>query len=114
MELVFLESQRVKMPHGSQSFKPGETVELPDSVALRLLELIPGKVRAVDAALQVQPDMWVDFMSPLFGLVTAKIKSVEVDWVWLTDHSVLKGEDEPCRIPVSWIRGRLPAERDHE
>lgn len=54
---------------------------------------------------QLGPDMWVEFYSRLFGMVTAKILSVEVDTVWLTNHSVLRGTDEPCRIPASWIMG---------
>ena len=59
----------------------------------------------VPSANQLHPGVWVEFYSPLFGMVTAKILSVEVDTVWLTSHSVLKGTDEPCRIPASWIMG---------
>ena len=105
MELVFLESQRVKMPNGAQDFQPGETVTLPDKVALRLMELVPGKVRAVEALTRIQSGVWIEFFSPLFGMCTARIHEVRVDVCIITNHSVLKGEGEPVTIPASWICG---------
>ena len=105
MDLVFIEPQRVKMPHGAQDFQPGETVTLPDKVALRLMELVPGKVRAVEALTRIQSGVWIEFFSPLIGMCTASIHEVTVDGCIITNHSVLKGEDEPVTIPASWICG---------
>ena len=104
MELVFLHRERVRMPHGSQDFKPGDTVRIPDKVAYRLMELLPGSVRPVDTAPHLCPHVWIEFISPLFGQCTARIQNVTVEGCVITDHSVLKGEGEPIIIPASWIR----------
>ncbi len=48
MELTFVQSLRVRMPDGPQAFEVGQILELPDKVALRLMELAPGKVRLVN------------------------------------------------------------------
>lgn len=104
MEIIFLQPQRVAMPDGSRDFRPGDTITLPDVVAQRLMTLVPGKVKMVDKP-QIQPGVWVEFSSPLFGMVTAKIVSVDVEHLWITSHSVLKGTDEPVRIPVAWVCG---------
>ncbi len=105
MELVFLHRERVRMPHGSQDFKPGDTVQLPDKVAYRLMELLPGSVRPVDTAPHLRPHVWIEFISPLFGQCTARIQSVTVEGSVITDHAVLKGEGEPVTIPASWVMG---------
>ena len=90
---------------GIVTLKAGDRLEWPAEAVMLLVEKCPGKVRVVDDSAKVQPGVWVEFFSPLFGMVTAKIKSVETDGIWLTNHSVLKGTDEPCRIPVAWIVG---------
>ena len=103
MELTVVQPIKVRMPQGSQDFKPGQTIQLPDKVAQRLMELVPGKVRQVEP--QLHPGVWVEFFSPLFGWCTAKIQAVIVDECVITNHSVLKGEGEPVTIPASWICG---------
>ena len=102
MELVVAQPIKVRMPHGSQDFTPGEVIDLPDQVAQRLMQLVPGKVRQVEA--QLHPGFWVEFLSPLWGMCTARIHQVTVDGCIITDHSVLKGEGEPVTIPASWVR----------
>ena len=62
------------MPHGSQDFTPGEVIDLPDTVAQRLMELVPGKVRLVEP--QLRPGVWegvqagdeIHWVSPVVGL----------------------------------------------
>jgi len=102
MELAVVQPITVRMPHGSQDFTPGEVIDLPDKVAQRLMELVPGKVRQVDP--QLHSGVWIEFFSPLFGPCTARIHEVTVDGCIITDHSVL-GEGEPVTIPASWICG---------
>ena len=89
---------------GTVSLDIGDRVEWPDEAVKMLVQKYPGKARVVKEQPQIQAGVWVEFQSPLFGLVTAKFKSVEVENVWLTDHSVLRGENESCRIPVKWIK----------
>ena len=103
MELTVVQAIKVRMPHGSQDFTPGEVIDLPDKVAQRLMELVPGKVRLVE--LHLHPGVWVEFSSPLFGMCTARIREVTVDGCVITNHSVLKGEGEPVTIPACWICG---------
>ena len=45
MEILIVQPLKVRMPDGPQTFEPGQTIDLPDKVALRLMELAPGKVR---------------------------------------------------------------------
>ena len=102
MELTIVRPLKVQMPDGPKDFAPGEVIDLPDKVAQRLMELVPGKVRQVE--LQLHPGVWVEFFSPLFGMCTARIREVRIDGCIITNHSVLKGEDEPVTIPASWVR----------
>ncbi len=104
MVLTAVQPIRVKMLDGPRAFAPGETITLPDQVGQRLLEMAPQKVQVVDPH-TIQPDVWIEFLSPLFGLCTAKIKNVTVDGCVITNHSVLKGKGEPVTIPASWICG---------
>jgi len=90
---------------GVVKLEPGQRLTWPTLAVESLLARIPERIRLVESPAQLHPGVWVEFDSPLFGMVTARILSVEVDTVWLTNHSVLKGEDEPCRIPASWIYG---------
>ena len=48
MELTVVQRIKVRMPYGPQDFTPGEVIDLPDKVAQRLMELVPGKVRQVE------------------------------------------------------------------
>ena len=48
MDLNIIKPLTIRMPEGPQAFKAGEVVTLPDKVALRLLELAPGKVQKIE------------------------------------------------------------------
>lgn len=50
MELTILQPLNIRMPEGPQLFHPGQIIDLPHRVALRLLELAPGKIRRADEA----------------------------------------------------------------
>jgi len=90
---------------GRKDLKVGDQVNLTDKQAEKLLRKAKGKVRIVPEANDLHPGVWIEFLSPLFGLCTAKIQSVTLDGCTITDHSILKGEGEPVTIPAAWIRG---------
>ena len=90
---------------GVVKLEPGQRLTWPTPAVESLLARIPERIRLVEGSAQLHPGVWVEFFSPLFGMCTARIHSVDVETVWLTNHSVLKGTDEPCRIPASWIVG---------
>ncbi len=91
---------------GILELKVGERMDVPPKVILQLQKQIPDKIRVIgDEPKQLHPGVWIEFHSPLFGMCTAKIHDVTVDGCIITNHSVLKGEDEPVTIPASWICG---------
>lgn len=89
---------------GKISLQPGERLTWPDEAVKQLLEKIPDRIRVVVEGTPIQPGMWIQFFSPLFGDVTAQVLSLEVGGVWITQHSVLR-QPEPVKIPVAWIQG---------
>ena len=50
---------------------------------------------------QLRPGVWVEFLSPLWGICSAQLQAVTLRGCVLTHHSVLKGEGEPATIPAS-------------
>ena len=48
MELTIIQPLTIRMPDGPHPYKAGETITLPEKVALRLMELAPGKVRKIE------------------------------------------------------------------
>ena len=89
---------------GVVKLEPGQRLTWPAPAVESLLARIPEKIRVVDEP-QLHPGAWVEFFSPLFGMCTARIHAVTVSGCIITNHSVLKGEDEPVTIPASWICG---------
>jgi hypothetical protein len=63
------------------------------------------KPEEVSSDTQLRPGVWVEFLSPIWGMCSAQIQAVTLRGCVLTNHSVLKGEGEPVPIPASWIRG---------
>ena len=57
----------------------------------------PAKVRAVTPLVI---GAWVEFRSPLFGLCTGRVLSLEVESIRIGEHSVTK---EVVTIPQDWI-----------
>ena len=94
---------RVKMPDGPCALAPGETITLPDQVGRKLLALAPQKVRMVNRV-SLEPGVWCEWQSPLFGHCTGQVVSVTVGGYIVTNHSVI-GPYEQMEIPVAWFRG---------
>ena len=91
---------------GVKALKPGDRVDIPIEKAKKLFKLAgPRKVRIIPESANIGPGVWIEFLSPLFGMCTAKIHEVTVEGCIITHHSVLKGEGEPVTIPASWICG---------
>jgi hypothetical protein len=63
------------------------------------------KPEEVPSDTQLCPGVWVEFLSPIWGMCAARIHEVTVGGCIITNHSVLKGEGEPVTIPASWIFG---------
>ena len=90
---------------GLKTLKPGDRLDIPSEKARKLVKLAgPRKVRIIFDSAIIHSGVWVEFLSPLFGMCTARIHEVTVDGCIITDHSVL-GEGEPVTIPASWICG---------
>ena len=53
----------------------------------------------------LHPGVWVEFLSPVWGLCSAQVQAVTLQGCVLTNRSVLRGEDEPATIPAAWVRG---------
>ena len=90
---------------GRVALETGERHTWPDEAVKMLLEKFPEKIRVIQEQPQIHPGVWVEFSSPICGMCTARIQAVTVDGCVITNHSVLKGEDEPVTIPASWIMG---------
>ena len=93
-----------------RTLKPGERFYLPKEKAEKLLKLAGSKARIVVQGTELQPGMWIQFHSPLFGDVTAQVVSLEVGQVWIGNHSVLK-QPETVKIPAAWVQGIYRNER---
>ena len=91
---------------GLKTLKPGDRLDIPSEKARKLVKLAgPRKVRIIFDSAIIHSGVWVEFFSPLFGMCTARIHEVTVDGCIITDHSVVKGKDEPVTIPAKWIHG---------
>ncbi|GJL66733.1 MAG: hypothetical protein NPIRA05_17040 [Nitrospirales bacterium] len=95
---------------GRVSVEPGQRLTWPDEAVQQLLEKIPEKIRVIVEGIELQPGMWIQFHSPLFGDCTAQVEAVEVGQVWIGRHSVLK-QPQPVKIPVAWVQGVYRTER---
>lgn len=103
MVLKAVQALRVKMPDGPRALAPGETITLPDWVGQRLLAMAPQKVEVIEPN-AIQPGVWCEWWSPLFGHCTGQVVSMTVKGYIVTNHSVL-GPHEQVEIPVDWIGG---------
>jgi hypothetical protein len=63
------------------------------------------KPEEVPSDTQLRPGVWVEFLSPIWGMCSAQIQAVTLDGCIITNHSILKGEGEPVTIPASRICG---------
>ena len=84
-------------PHGEIQFEPGTPVDVSAERGIKILKRCGARVKAVTPF--VIGD-WVEFHSPLFGVCTGRVLSLEVEAIRITEHSVVK---EPVTIPVEWV-----------
>ncbi len=89
---------------GVLQLKAGQQMDVPVKVVQQLQAKVPEKIRVLEWRSSIEAGAWIEFCSPLFGMCTARIHEVTVDGCIITNHSVLKGEDEPLTIPASWVR----------
>ena len=94
-----LESLTVKLPAGVRILEPGLTYNLPTLQAQKLLTQAHGRVRVVEPEILSIGTM-IEFRSPLFGLCTGRVLSLEVESIRISEHSVTK---EVMTIPQAWI-----------
>ena len=94
-----LETLTVKTPEGVRTLEPGRTYNLPALQAQKLLAKAPGKVRVVEPE-DLSIGTMIEFRSPLFGLCTGRVLSLEVESLRIGEHSVTK---EIVTIPQAWI-----------
>ncbi len=104
MELRVLQQVKVRMPEGPQIFTPGQTIDLPEPVALRLVDLAGGKIQRQDQNTPLTPGVWCEWWSPMFGHCTGQIKQVTVSG-YIVTHSSVIGPHEQIEIPVAWLCG---------
>jgi hypothetical protein len=89
----------VRLPSGLlQRFCPGQAVDLPETVALRLLERTSGKVRVIMPPVQGDVIAW---RSPLFGLCHGRVLDILDGQCLLVEHPRLEA---PAVILRHWVR----------
>ena len=88
---------RYKWPHGEICLIPGQPVDVPEERGVKILKKCAGKVRVVGP---ITIGTMIEFHSPLFGLCTGRVLSLEVEAVRITDHSVVQ---EIVTIPQAWV-----------
>ena len=101
---MVLQQVKVRMPDGPQIFTPGQTIDLPDRVALRLVDLAGGKIQRQDQNLPLTPGAWCEWWSPLLGHCTGQVVSMTVKGYIVTNHSVI-GLHEQVEVASEWISG---------
>jgi len=92
---------RYRWPKGKIDLIPGHPVDVSVERGAKILKKCGAKVRTVTPF--VLGD-WVEFLSPLFGVCSGRVLSLEVEAVFLGDHSVTK---EIVTIPRSWVTRTL-------
>ena len=93
---------RYQWPEGEIFLVPGLPVYVQPERAVKVLKKCGDRVRRVDLTQNLDlcnGDM-VEFLSPLFGVCTGRVLSVEVETVRIGEHSVVK---EIVKIPRLWI-----------
>ncbi len=81
---------------------PGQPVDLPDSQARKLLVRAVGRVRIVASSSgPLLAGQWVQYESPLFGLLSGEVLAVLDDGQIEVFHPVTL---RLVRIPRTWVR----------
>jgi hypothetical protein len=97
---------QVKLPEKEITFEPGQSVNLPEELALKLLERAAGKVRVVTPPVLADliPGAKIVWESPLFGQCTGEIAlPPENGWLVVRSHSVT---GNLALVNVDWV-GKL-------
>ena len=104
MLIEVLVSLQIKLPDKELRVKPGQSVNLPEEFAIKLLERAPGKVRVL------APPILADLISgakivwdsPIVGPCTGEIAlPPENGWLVVRNHSVT---GNLALVNVDWIR----------
>ena len=81
---------------------PGQPVDLPDIQARKLLAMVPEKVKLTSTRLPcLQPGTWIEWDSPLFGLLRGEVLAVLDDERIEVFHPLT---EKRVRIPRAWVR----------
>ena len=100
MLIEALSTFTVRLPNGLlQRLCPGQPIDLPDPVALRLLERASGMVRAITRPVQGEVITWE---SPLFGMCEGRVLGILDAQCLLVEHPRL---EVPAVILFEWVRG---------
>jgi len=95
---------QVKLPEKEITFEPGQSVNLPEELAFKLLEKAVGKVRVVVPPVLADLILGAKIVwaSPLFGQCTGEIAlPPENGWLVVRCHSVTGAL---ALVHVDWIR----------
>jgi len=95
---------RYAWPKGEIRLIPGQPVEVPEERGTKILKKCGGKVRIVEP---ITIGTMIEFRSPLFGLCTGRVLSLEVESIRIGEHSVVK---EIVSIPQVWITRMMEGE----
>ena len=99
MLIEALTSFTVRLPSGLlQRFVAGQAIDLPEPMAMRLLERARGKVRAITRPLQGDVIAW---QSPLFGFCEGRVLGILDAQCLLVEHPRLEA---PAVILLKWVR----------
>ena len=90
-------------PNGVIRLEPGKPVNVSAERGVKILKRCGARVRAL------KPDglsigALIEFRSPLFGLCTGRVLSLEVEAIRIGEHSVVK---EALKIPIGWVTRTL-------
>ncbi len=94
---------QVKLPEGELTVESGQSINLPEELAFKLLERAAGKVRVVPPPVLADliPGAKIVWESPLFGQCTGEIAlSPENGWLVVRSHSVT---GNLALVNVDWV-----------
>jgi len=90
-------------PNGVIRLEPGKPVNVSTERGAKILKRCGDRVRALEPE-DLSIGALIEFQSPLFGLCTGRVLTLELEAVRITEHSVIK---ETVTIPVGWVTRTL-------
>ena len=88
---------RYTWPKGAIELIPGQPVDVSEERGAKILKRCGAKIRIVTP---LTIGGLIEFRSPLFGLCTGRVLSLEVESIRIGEHSVTK---EIVTIPQGWV-----------